>query len=90
MVVKKLNPNATKRLFIGYSDNTTAFLLQNTKNMQTFASKTVKFNEPEDIKHSYLYLDLDKIREELWRTDTAETYSVQETENNTNWIWTRY
>ena len=98
----KFEPKATKCLFIGYSDNTTAYLLQNLKTRQIFTFRNVRFNknnlpgfhnETEDIEDSFLYLDLDEVREELQDTSTScelsseveltETESVQESENNT-------
>ena len=98
----KFDPKATKCLFIGYSDNTTAYLLQNIKTRQIFTSRNVRFNEnnipgfhneTEDIEDSFLYLDLDEVREELQDTSNSselsseveltETESVQESENNT-------
>ena len=98
----KFDPKATKCLFIGYSDNTTAYLLQNIKTRSIFTSRSVRFNEnnlpgfhneTEDIDNSFLYLDLDEVREELQDTSTSselsleveltKTESVQESENNT-------
>ena len=98
----KFDPKATKCLFNGYSDNTTAYLLQNIRTRQIFTSRNVKFNEnnlpgfhneTEDKEDSFLYLDLDEVREEIQDTSTSselnseveltETESVQESENNT-------
>ena len=98
----KFDPKATKCLFVGYSDNTTAYLLQNIKTRQIFTSRNVGFNEnnlpsfhneTEDIEDSFLYLDLDKVREEPQDTnniselgsevESTETESFQESENNT-------
>ena len=70
----KFDRNATKCLFIGYSDDITAYLLQNIKTRQIFTSRNVRFNEnnlpgfhneTQDIEDSFLYLDLDEVREEL-------------------------
>ena len=96
------DPKATKCLFISYSDHTTAYLLQYIKTRQIFTSRNVRLsennlpgshNETEDIEDSFLYLDLEEVREEIEDTSTsselnsqvklAETESVQESENNT-------
>ena len=72
------------------------------KTRQIFTSRNVKFNknnlpgfhnETEDIEDSFLYLDIDEVREELQDTspsselssevELTETESVQESENNT-------
>ena len=77
-------------------------MLQNIKTRQIFTSRNVRFNEnnlpgfhneTEDIEDSFLYLDLDEVREELEDTSTSselsseveltETESVQENENKT-------
>ena len=76
----KFDPKATKCLFIGYSDNTTAYFLQNIKTRQIFTSRNVRFNENnlpgfhnenKDIENSFLYLDLDEVGEELQDTSTS-------------------
>ena len=72
------------------------------KTRPIFTSRNVRFNEnnlpgfhneTEDIEESFLYLDLDEVREELQGTSTSselsseveltETESVQESETNT-------
>ena len=82
----KFDPKATKCLFIGYSDNTTAYLLQNIKTRQIFTSRNVRFNEnnipgfhneTEDIEDSLLYLDLDEVREELQDTSNSSELSSE-------------
>ena len=76
--------------------------MQIIKTRQIFTSRNVRFNEnnlpgfhneTEDIEESFLYLDLDEVREEHQDTSTSselsseveltETESVQESENNT-------
>ena len=76
--------------------------MQNIKTRQIFTSRNVRFNEnnipgfhseTEDTEDSFLYLDLDEVREELQDTsnsselssevELAETETVQEGENNT-------
>ena len=73
-------------MFIGYSDNTTAYLLHNIKTRQIFTSRNVRFNEnnlpgfrneTEDIEDSFLYLDLDEVREELQDTSTSSELSSE-------------
>ena len=68
----KFDPKTAKCLFINYSDNTTAYLLQNIKTRQSFTSRNVRFNEnnlpsfhneTENIEDSFLYLDLVEVRE---------------------------
>ena len=82
----KFDPKATKCLFIGYSDNTTAYLLQNIKTRQFFPSRNVRFNEnnlpgfhneTEDLEDSFLYLDSDEVREELQDTSTSSELSSE-------------
>ena len=77
-------------------------MLQNIKTRQISTSRNVRFNEnnlpgfqneTEYIEDSFLYLDLEKVREELQDTSNSselsseveltETESVQENENNT-------
>ena len=76
----KFDPKAKECLFIGYSDNTTAYLLQNIKTRQIFTSINLRVNEnnlpgfhneTEDKEDSFLYLDLDEVREELQDTSTS-------------------
>ena len=102
-VREKLNfdPENTKFLFIGYSDNT-AYYLQIIKTRQIFTSRNVSFNDnnlpgfPYESKYlieSFLYLDLDEVREEVQGTSNSsesrshveknETKSVQESEMHT-------
>ena len=90
----KFDPKATKCLLIGYSDNTTNYLLQNIKTRQIFPSRNVRFNknnltgfhnEYEDIDDSFLYLNLDEIREKLQdisnSTDSSSEVETTETES---------
>ena len=90
----KFYPKATKCLLIGYSDNTTNYLLQNIKTRQIFPSTKVRFNknnltsfhnEYEDIDDSFLYLDLDEIREKLQdisnSSDSSSEVETTETES---------
>ena len=82
----KFDPNATNCLFIGYSDNTTAYLLQNLETRQIFTSRNVRFNEnnlpgfyneTEDIEDSFLYLVLDEVREKLQDTSNSSEISSE-------------
>ena len=85
----KFDQKAKKYLFIGYSDKTKAYLLQNTLTRQIFTSRNVRFNEnnlpsfyneTEDIEDSFLYLDLDEVREELQDTSNSnDLFSEVET-----------
>ena len=83
----KFDPKATKCLFIGYSDNTTAYLLQNIKTRQIFfleklgSMKTIyqkrSTNKTEEIEDSFLYLDLDEVSEEPQDTNNLSELSSE-------------
>ena len=73
-------------LFIGCSDNTTDCLLRDIKSRHIFSSGNVRFNqsnlqgyqnETEDIEDSFLYLDLDEVREELQDTSNSSELSSE-------------